>query len=95
LELEQHKKLFRDHIELLDKHCKSMLFNFKSNGFVKVESDRKGGKQKLVGRTTMIDDMVKFLNILNESVSEFYQKVYKIKDGAILPESDIKQTTLF
>lgn len=94
LEMEQHKKQFRDHIELLDKSASVLIANFRQNGFMKVETDKKTGKSKLVGKTTMVDDMVIFLNILNDSVMKFYQEVYKI-EGNSSTEFDFKQTTLF
>jgi hypothetical protein len=71
-----------------------LIANFRQNGFMKVETDRKTGKSKLVGKTTMVDDMVRFLNILNDSVMKFYQEVYKI-EGNSSTEFDFKQTTLF
>ena len=94
LELEQHKKQFRDHIEFIDYRAKMLIGNFRQNGFMKVENDKRTGKPKLVGRTTMVDDMVTFLNLLNDSVVEFYEKVYKI-EGSHSNEFDVKQTTLF
>lgn len=94
LELEQHKKQFRDHIEFIDSRAKMLIANFRQNGFMKVENDKRTNKPKLVGRTTMVDDMVSFLNLLNDSVVEFYEKVYKI-EGNHSQEFDVKQTTLF
>lgn len=94
LELEQVKKQFRDSIEEIDKTAGALIANFRHNGFMKVETNRKTGKSELVGRTTMVDDMVKFLNNMNDLVMRFYQDVYKI-EGNSSSEFDVKQTTLF
>lgn len=94
LELEQIKKKFRDNIEMIDKSAGALIANFRHNGFMKVETDRKTGRSKLVGRTTMVDDMVIFLNQMNDLVMNFYQEVYKI-EGNNSVEYDVKQTTLF
>lgn len=93
LELEQHKKQFRDHIEFVELRAKTLINDFRYNGFMKVENDR-NGKAKLVGRTTMVTDMVNFLNALNERVMKFYKEVYKI-EGNSSQEFDVKQTSLF
>lgn len=84
-DLEQHKKMFRDHIELIDKHTKEMLVSFKKQGFVKPDTD-KNGKPILKGRTTMVDEMVCFLNALNVSVLAFYKDVYKMEDLTQKPQ---------
>lgn len=84
-DLEQHKKMFRDHIELIDKHTKEMLLSFKRQGFVKPDLDT-NKKPILKGRTTMVDDMVAFLNKLNESVLAFYKDVYKMEDLIQTPQ---------
>lgn len=93
LELEQHKKQFRDHIEFVEMKAKTLINDFRYNGFMKVENDR-NGKAKLVGRTTMVTDMVNFLNSLNDYVMRFYKDVYKI-EGNSSNEFDVKQTSLF
>lgn len=78
-DLEQHKKMFRDHIELIDKYTKAMLTSFKRQGFVKPDLDD-NRRPILKGRTKMVDDMVVFLNALNDSVLAFYKDVYRMED---------------
>ena len=79
-ELEQHRNLFREHIEMVDKSVKGLLASFKRQTFVKVEIDKKTGRNKLVGRTAMVTEMVQFLNELEDNVAEFYEKVYKVEE---------------
>jgi len=94
LELERHRKQFRDHIEFLDKRSKAILANFKQQGFFTIGKDKKTNKPILVGRTSMVNDMVDFLNDMNESVQEFYINVYKITEENA-SENGIFQISLF
>lgn len=95
LELEQYRKQFRDHIQLLEKNAKIMIESFKKQGFVKPDIDPKTRKPKLLGRTSMVDEMVVFLNTLNEQVMQFYQNVYKINDKDDAYQAGVQQTSLF
>lgn len=95
LELEQHRKQYKDHIEFLEKSTKIMLESFKRQGFVKVGEDRKTNKRILIGRTSMVTEMVEFLNALNGSVMDFYKNVYKIENENNVNNFGISQTTLF
>lgn len=79
-DLEQHRKQFREHIEMIDKTVKTLFASFKRQGFFKAEVDKKTGRNKLVGRTAMVTEMVVFLNHLEDNVAEFYEKVYKIEE---------------
>jgi hypothetical protein len=45
----------------------------------------------LKGKTTMVDEMVEFLNIVNDSVISFYKEVYKIEETS----NENPQITLF
>lgn len=92
--LEQHRKQFRDHIEFLEKRTKTILGNFKQQGFFTIGKDKKTGKPILVGRTSMVNDMVDFLNDMNQSVQDFYINVYKINEENA-HENGILQISLF
>lgn len=93
--LEQHRKIFHDHIIMIEKSVKILFDNFKKEGFVKPEIDKKTNKPYLKGRTTMVDDMVLFLNRLNVLVMDFYKDVYKIENKEQAKEFGIEQITLF
>lgn len=95
LVLEQHRKEFHQYIVLIEKSVKNLLTKFKKEGFVKVEYDNKTKKPYLKGRTTMVDDMVVFLNSLNEVVMTFYKDVYKIETKQKAKEFGIEQINLF
>lgn len=80
LSLEQHKKMFRDHIEEVTKVTKKLFLSFKKQGFIDIVIDAKTKKPYLKGRTTMVDEMVVFLNKINKTITTFYKDVYKIQD---------------
>jgi hypothetical protein len=92
--LESYKKTFRDHIEDIQSTTKNMYTSFRSQGFIKPDIDRKTNKPILKGRTTMVDEMVFFLNKLNKTVMDFYKDVYKIEDSKESKDAGV-QTTLF
>lgn len=95
LQLEQYRKLFHDHIIMIEKSVKILFDNFRKEGFVKPDIDKKTNKPVLKGRTTMVDDMVVFLNKLNVFVMDFYKDVYKIDTKEQAKEFGIEQTSLF
>lgn len=92
LEMETHKKMFRDHIEAIQKHYKVVMDSFKKHGVVKTDVDRKTNRPYLVGKTTVVTEMVIFLNYLNNLTMDFYENVYKFNDDK---EMRATQTTLF
>ena len=94
VDLEKYKKTFRDHIEEIQKTTKIMYDSFRKQGFIKPEIDKKTNKPMLKGRTTMVDEMVEFLNKMNKTVMDFYKDVYKIEDSKEAKDAGI-QTTLF
>lgn len=93
-ELEQHRNQFREHIEFIDKTVKTLFASFKRQGFFKAEIDKKTGRNKLIGRTAMVTEMVVFLNNLEDDVAEFYEKVYKIEEHKV-KEIGATQISLF
>ena len=95
IELEQHRKIFHDYINLLEKSVKILFDSFKKQGFVKPDIDKKTNKPYLKGRTTMVDEMVVFLNKLNVIVIDFYKDIYKIQSREDAKQIGIEQTTLF
>jgi len=90
-ELEKHRALFKQYIDVIQKNTNKILDNFKQNGFVTKKYDEYTKKTILKGRTTMVDDMVYFLNDLNDLVVLFYKDVYKVEQT----NYDQKQITLF
>lgn len=95
LELEQHRTLFREHIELIEKYTNTIMESFKRQGFVKPETDPKTGKTILKARTSLTTELVQFLNKLNDTVFDFYKNVYKIESHTQKGESGFQQITLF
>lgn len=88
---EAHRGQFKKHIDMLQKETNRVLTNFKSNGFVTKKYDEYRKMTVLKGKTTMVDDMVEFLNIVNDSVISFYKEVYKIEETSV----ENQQITLF
>jgi hypothetical protein len=88
---EAHRGQFKKHIDMLQKETNRVLVNFKQNGFVTKKYDENRKITVLKGRTTMVDDMVDFLNIVNDSVILFYKEVYKIEETT----NETPQITLF
>jgi hypothetical protein len=90
-DLEKHRGLFKQYIDVVQKNTNLILANFKQNGFVTKKYDENTKKTILKGRTTMVDDMVYFLNELNDLVLLFYKDVYKVEETT----KDQQQITLF
>ena len=83
LDVEKHRALYKDHIDFLQANTKKLFDNFKSHGFLTTKYDERTKKMQLKGRTTMVDDMVEFLNILNDLVILFYKEVYKVDQTSL------------
>lgn len=92
LEAEQTKKMFREHIEVLQAETKDILNVLKKNGMVKVEWNSKLKKNVMVARTSVLQETVNFLNKMNSLVIDFYQEVYKVDESN---NEDRLQITLF
>lgn len=88
LDLEQHKKKYRDTIDTIQKDTKFMLDKLKKEGLVTLKNNPKTNKVELVGRSSVITDMVKFINSMNDTIMDFYENVYEIS-------SKEAQTNLF
>jgi hypothetical protein len=91
IELEKHRGLFKQYIDFTQTSTNKLLYNFKQNGFVTKTYDNNTKKTILKGRTTMVDDMVYFLNELNDLVTLFYKDVYKLEETS----KDNQQINLF
>lgn len=88
---ESNRGQFKKHIDLLQKETNRLLVNFKENGFVTKKYDENKKTMVLKGRTTMVDEMVYFLNLMNDSVILFYKDVYKVEETS----NETPQITLF
>jgi uncharacterized protein YaaQ len=89
-EMEAHKKMFRDHIDDLQVTSKALLTEMRKHGFATTKMDRGTGKMVLVGKTTVLTGIIDFLNRLNDMVSEFYTRVYRIEPDRGEARSQIK-----
>jgi hypothetical protein len=80
---------------MLEKSVKILFDSFRKQGFIKPDIDKKTNKPILKGRTTMVDEMVDFLNKLNIIVMDFYKDIYKIQNKEEGKQMGIEQITLF
>lgn len=74
---EKTRSQFIGMVNFIEKSTKPLVDSFTRQGFLKVDM-LPNGKKKMVGRTSMVTDMVKFINTLNELVFNFYKDVYQI-----------------
>jgi hypothetical protein len=80
---------------MLEKSVKILFDSFRKQGFIKPDIDKKTNKPILKGRTTMVDEMVDFLNKLNIIVLDFYKDVYRIESRDEGKEFGVEQISLF
>ena len=92
LEAEQTRKMFREHIEILQSETQSILKILKTTGMVKMEWNSKLKKNVLVAKTSVLQETVAFLNKMNTLVIDFYKDVYKVEETN---NEDRLQITLF
>lgn len=88
---EAHRAQFKQHIDLLQKETNRLLAIFKEKAFVTKIYDENRKTTVLKGKTSMVDDMVYFLNLMNDSVILFYKEVYKMEETT----NENPQITLF
>jgi hypothetical protein len=74
---EKTRSQFIGMVNFIEKSTKPLIDSFTRQGFLKVEA-LPNGKKKLTGRTSMVNDMIKYVNTLNELVYNFYKDVYQI-----------------
>jgi len=82
-ELEYNRKQYKDLIDEIQKYTEKLLTVYKSNSFVSKDFDEKTRTFILKPRTTMVNEMVDYLNNLNKLVISFYKDVYKIEQTSI------------
>lgn len=85
---EEYDSILKDHektraqfigfINFIEKQTKYVLEGLKKNNLISHEYDAVKKRAFLKGRTTVVQDMIGFLNKMNELVIKFYEDVYKI-----------------
>jgi hypothetical protein len=91
IQLEMHRKQFKDFVDIVQKSSEKLLKTFKDEKFVEKKYDENTRTYYLKSRTRMVDEMIEFLNILNNVITTFYKEVYKIEQTSI----DYPSITLF
>jgi hypothetical protein len=76
---EKTRKQFTGMVNFIEKNTKVVLDKFKTSSFVKEDYDVMKKKVVLKARTSMVTDMVDYLNRLNDLIIKFYEDVYEIE----------------
>ena len=75
--LEKSSSQFIGMINFIERTTNPLIDKLRVQGVVKVELH--GGKSKMVGRSSVVTEMVKYINTLNELVINFYRDIYQIE----------------
>jgi len=75
--LEKSRSQFIGMINFIERTTNPLIEKLKVQGVVKV--DISGGKSKMVGRSSVVTEMVKYINTLNDLVINFYRDIYQIE----------------
>jgi hypothetical protein len=89
LEYEQNRKTYGNDIIFIQENTNKLLDKMKEDGFVSYKFDEKTKQNKLVSRTSLVNDMVSFLNILNNRIVDYYVKVYKADEKDYLIQTKL------
>jgi len=89
LEYEQNRKIHQEDVLFIQDNAKKILTKMKDDGFINYKYDEKSKQKVMISRTSVVNDIVIFLNQLNTRIVDYYVKVYKAN------EKDEQQTTLF
>jgi hypothetical protein len=79
LEYEQNRTLFMDMISMIHKSSEAVLNLFEKKHLAELIYDQSSRQNVWVAKTTVVKDLVDFLNKLNVEVIKFYKDVYKIE----------------
>lgn len=79
-ELEAHKRMFREHVDDLQRVSKSLLEFFKKHGVVSVEFDTRTRRPTLKPKSTVMVGIVEYLKTLDAFIARFYSEVYRIDE---------------
>jgi hypothetical protein len=75
---EQTRSQFIGMINFIEKNSKVLINNFVTQGVVRLEYNAIKKKQIAKAKTTMLVNVVDYLNVMNDLVVNFYTDVYKI-----------------
>jgi len=79
LEYEQNRTLFMDMITMIQKNAEPVLNLFEKKHLAELVYDEVKRQNVYVAKTTVVKDLVDFLNKLNTEVIKFYKDVYKVE----------------
>ena len=94
LDYERNRTQFIGMVNFIEKSSKFILDTFKKQTLVKLEYSAMTRKTQMKANSSVLSDVVKYFNQMNDLVIKFYADVYEI-DKVDTKENDIKQTSLF
>lgn len=78
MDLELCRKEYIGMVNFIEKSTKVILDNLRANSLIKEDYDALKRRTILKPRTSVVGEMVKYLNKLNELVIKYYEDVYKV-----------------
>lgn len=94
LSYERNRTQFIGMVNFIEKSSKFILTTFKKETLVKMEYSALTRKTQMKANSTVLTDVVKYFNQMNELVIKFYSEVYEI-EKVDPKDTDVKQTSLF
>ena len=94
LNYERNRTQFIGMVNFIEKSSKFILTTFKKETLVKMEYSALTRKTQMKANSSVLTDVVKYFNQMNELVIKFYSDVYEI-EKVDPKDTDVKQTSLF
>jgi len=95
LTLEKSRSQFHEMVIFIERNTAIVIEKLKEMGMIKKDYDKQG-KPFIKGKTSVVTDMVNYLNKLNDLVIQFYEEVYQVqKMDSMKDENGRVQGNLF
>ncbi len=94
LDYERNRTQFIGMIKVIEKSSKFIIDDYKKKSLIKLEYSALARKTQMKSKSSVIDDVVKYFNVMNDLVIKFYSDVYQI-DKMNDKQTDIIKTSLF
>ena len=94
LNYERNRTQFIGMVNFIEKSSKFILTTFKKETLVKMEYSALTRKTQMKANSSVLTDVVKYFNHMNDLVVKFYSDVYEI-EKVDPKDTDVKQTSLF
>lgn len=91
---EKTRSQFIGLINFIEKTTKVLLDSFKKQGLIKLEYSPIKKKTTIKARSSVLEEVAEYLNVMNDLVIKFYEDVYKIEKVSD-KEKELIQSSLF